>query len=121
MLVFLLFASLELITGNFIEPWLYGAYTGISALALLVSTVFWTALWGAAGLILSTPLTVCVVVLGRHVPQFSFLHVILGDEAVLAPGSPRLSAITGHGRPAGARRRRRLSRWELAWRNCTIR
>jgi predicted PurR-regulated permease PerM len=85
MLVFLLFASLELITGNFIEPWLYGVHTGISALALLVSTVFWTALWGAAGLILSTPLTVCVVVLGRYVPQFSFLHVILGDEAVLAP------------------------------------
>jgi hypothetical protein len=83
--VFLLFASLELITGNFIEPWLYGAHTGISALALLVSAVFWTALWGPAGLILSTPLTVCVVVLGRYVPQFSFLHVILGDEAVLNP------------------------------------
>jgi len=81
--VFLLFASLELATGNFIEPWLYGAHTGISALALLVSTVFWTALWGPAGLILSTPLTVCVVVLGRYVPQFAFLHVILGDEAVL--------------------------------------
>jgi predicted PurR-regulated permease PerM len=81
--VFLLFGSLELVTGNLIEPWLYGAHTGISALALLVSTVFWTALWGPAGLILSTPLTVCVVVLGRYVPQFAFLHVILGDEAVL--------------------------------------
>jgi predicted PurR-regulated permease PerM len=81
--VFLLFTALELVTGNFIEPWLYGVHTGISALALLVSTVFWTALWGPAGLILSTPLTVCVVVLGRYVPQFSFLHVILGDEAVL--------------------------------------
>ena len=54
-LVFLLFATLELITGNFIEPLLYGAHTGISALALLVTTVFWTALWGPAGLILSTP------------------------------------------------------------------
>ena len=85
LLVFLLFATLELITGNFIEPLLYGAHTGISALALLVTTVFWTALWGPAGLILSTPLTVCVVVLGRYVPQFSFLHVILGDETVLAP------------------------------------
>jgi hypothetical protein len=84
LLVFLLFATLELVTGNFIEPWLYGAHTGISALALLLSTVFWTVLWGPAGLILSTPLTVCVVVLGRYVPQFSFLHVILGDEAVLA-------------------------------------
>jgi predicted PurR-regulated permease PerM len=85
LLVFLLFAALELITANFVEPWLYGIHTGISALALLLTAVFWTALWGPAGLILSTPLTVCVVVLGRYVPQFSFLHVILGDEAVLAP------------------------------------
>jgi len=85
LLVFGLFATLELVTGNFIEPMLYGAHTGISALALLLTTVFWTALWGPAGLVLSTPLTVCVVVLGRYVPQFSFLHVILGDETVLAP------------------------------------
>jgi predicted PurR-regulated permease PerM len=83
LLVFLLFATLELVTANFVEPWLYGIHTGISALALLLTTVFWTVLWGPAGLILSTPLTVCVVVLGRYVPQFSFLHVILGDEAVL--------------------------------------
>ena len=84
LLVFLLFATLELVTGNFLEPWLYGAHTGISALALLLTTVFWTVLWGPAGLILSTPLTVCVVVLGRYVPQFSFLHILLGDEDVLA-------------------------------------
>jgi predicted PurR-regulated permease PerM len=69
LLVFLLFATLELATGNIIEPMLYGAHTGISALALLLSTVFWTALWGPAGLILSTPLTVCVVVLGRYQRQ----------------------------------------------------
>ncbi|MEO8028196.1 MAG: AI-2E family transporter [Bryobacteraceae bacterium] len=80
-----LFMTMELITGNFLEPYLYGAHTGISSLALLVATVFWTALWGPAGLILSTPLTVCVVVLGRHVPHLSFLHVLLGDEPVLAP------------------------------------
>ena len=85
LLVFVLFATLELVTGNFIEPMLYGAHTGISALALLLSAVFWTALWGPAGLILSTPLTVCVVVLGRYVPQFSFLHILLGDETVLEP------------------------------------
>jgi hypothetical protein len=59
------------------------ANTGISSLALLVAAVFWTILWGPAGLILSTPLTVCVVVLGRYVPQLSFLHVLLGDEVVL--------------------------------------
>jgi predicted PurR-regulated permease PerM len=83
LLVFVLFASLELIIGNFVEPWLYGAHTGISSLALLVSTVFWTVLWGPAGLILSTPLTVCVVVLGRYFPQLSFLHILLGDDPVL--------------------------------------
>jgi predicted PurR-regulated permease PerM len=83
LLVFLLFASLELIIANFLEPWLYGAHTGISSLALLVAAVFWTLLWGPPGLILSTPLTVCLVVLGRYVPQLSFLHVLLGDEVVL--------------------------------------
>jgi predicted PurR-regulated permease PerM len=83
LLVFLLFAGLESIVSNFIEPWLYGSNTGISSLALLVAAVFWTLLWGPAGLILSTPLTVCLVVLGRYVPQLSFLHTLLGDEVVL--------------------------------------
>ncbi|MCU1334564.1 MAG: hypothetical protein JWO19_145 [Bryobacterales bacterium] len=85
LLVFLLFATLEVVTGNLVEPWLYGIHTGISSLALLLTTVFWTVLWGPSGLILSTPLTVCVAVLGRYVPQFSFLHILLGDEAVLVP------------------------------------
>jgi len=84
LLVFLLFTTLELVTGNLLEPWLYGVHTGISSLALLLTTVFWATLWGPAGLILSTPLTVCVVVLGRHVPHLSFLHILLGDEPVLA-------------------------------------
>ena len=83
LLVFLLFVGLELAIANILEPWLYGANTGISSLALLVAAVFWTVLWGPAGLLLSTPLTVCVVVLGRYVPQFSFLHTLLGDEEVL--------------------------------------
>ncbi len=99
LLVFALFLTLELITGNLIEPWLYGAHTGISALALLVTTVFWAALWGPIGLILSTPLTVCVVVLGRHVPHLSFLHILLGDDPVLAPEAhlyQRLLAMDEH-------------------------
>jgi predicted PurR-regulated permease PerM len=83
LLVVLLFVSLELIITNFVEPWLYAAHTGISSLALLVTAVFWTVLWGPAGLILSTPLTVCVVVLGRYFPQLSFLHILLGDEEAL--------------------------------------
>jgi predicted PurR-regulated permease PerM len=84
-LVVVLYGTLELVTANFVEPWLYGVHTGISSLAVLVSAIFWTILWGPAGLILSTPLTVCMVVLGRYVPELSFLHVLLGDEPVLAP------------------------------------
>ena len=83
LLVFLLFGTLELVTANWVEPWLYGIHTGVSSLALILTTVFWTVLWGPAGLILSTPLTVCVVVLGRYVPQFAFLHILLGDEPAL--------------------------------------
>lgn len=83
LLVFLLFATLELVIANLFEPWLYGAHTGISSLALLLTAVFWATLWGPAGLILSTPLTVCVVVLGRHIPHLSFLHILLGDQPAL--------------------------------------
>jgi predicted PurR-regulated permease PerM len=83
-LVVLLFAFLELIAANVVEPWLYGAHTGISSLALLVTTVFWTTLWGWAGLVLAVPLTVCVIVLGRYVPRMSFLHILLGDEKALS-------------------------------------
>jgi predicted PurR-regulated permease PerM len=83
-LLILLFALLELIASNVVEPWLYGAHTGISSLALLVTTVFWTMLWGWAGLVLAVPLTVCVIVLGRYVPRMSFLHVLLGDETALS-------------------------------------
>jgi predicted PurR-regulated permease PerM len=83
LLVFLMFGTLELVTGNWVEPWLYGTQTGVSSLALILTTVFWTVLWGPAGLILSTPLTVCVAVLGRYVPQFWFLHILLGDQPAL--------------------------------------
>ncbi|MGO9470772.1 MAG: AI-2E family transporter, partial [Isosphaeraceae bacterium] len=86
-LVVALFAALELTIGNFIEPMLYGAHTGISPLAILVTTVFWTVLWGPAGLILSTPLTVCAGVLGRYIPKLAFLHILLGDEPVLEPSA----------------------------------
>jgi predicted PurR-regulated permease PerM len=81
--VFLMFSTLELVTGNWVEPWLYGTHTGVSSIALILTTVFWTVLWGPAGLILSTPLTVCVAVLGRYVPQFWFLHILLGDQPAL--------------------------------------
>jgi predicted PurR-regulated permease PerM len=83
-LVILLFACLDMVASNIVEPWLYGAHTGISSLAVLVTTVFWTMLWGWAGLVLAVPLTVCVIVLGRYVPRMSFLHVLLGDETALS-------------------------------------
>ena len=79
--------AIEVVTFNLIEPWAYGARTGISPLAILVAAVFWTTLWGPLGLILSTPLTVCVVVLGRYVPQLEFLFVLLGDQPVMPPAA----------------------------------
>jgi predicted PurR-regulated permease PerM len=79
------FLVIEIVVANIIEPLLYGSNTGISSLAVLVAAVFWTVLWGPIGLVLSTPLTVCLVVIGRHVPQLEFLHVLLGDEPVLTP------------------------------------
>lgn len=78
-----LFVVLELFINNVMEPWLYGSSTGISTLAILIAAVFWTTLWGPVGLLLSVPLTVCLVVLGRHVPQLEFLEVLLGSESPL--------------------------------------
>lgn len=80
-----LFGLLEFSIANFFEPWLYGNRTGISTLALLVMAIFWTLLWGWPGLVLSTPLTVCLIVMGRHVPQMSFLYILLGEDAELTP------------------------------------
>lgn len=80
-----LFIVMELISNNVLEPWLYGSHTGLSPLAIIVAAIFWAWLWGPLGLVLSTPLTVCLVVLGRHVSQFEFLDVLLGNEPVLEP------------------------------------
>ncbi|RFC68973.1 AI-2E family transporter [Mesorhizobium denitrificans] len=80
-----LFLVMELFINNVMEPWLYGSRTGLSPLAIIVAAIFWTWLWGPVGLVLSTPLTVCLVVLGRHVPQFEFLDVLFGNEPVLEP------------------------------------
>ena len=80
-----LIALLGVFVSNFLEPWLYGARTGISQLALLAMAIVWPLLWGWPGLALSTPLTVCLIVVGRTTPQLSFLHILLGDDAELAP------------------------------------
>ncbi len=79
-----LFALLELVTNN-VEPGLYGTSTGLSSLAVLAAALFWGWLWGPMGLLLSTPLSVVLVVLGKHVPQLEFLSVVMSDEPVLQP------------------------------------
>jgi predicted PurR-regulated permease PerM len=80
-----LFVVLELINANALEPWLYGSRTGVSSIALIIAAVFWTWLWGPIGLVLATPLTVCLAVMGRHVPKLQFLSVLLSEEQALAP------------------------------------
>lgn len=81
--VLALFVVLEIITAMIIEPWFFGHNTGVSAAALLVAVAFWTWLWGPIGLVLATPLTVCLVVLGKYVPHLKFFDTLLGDEPAL--------------------------------------
>jgi predicted PurR-regulated permease PerM len=80
-----LFLVIEPIVGHVIEPMVYGHSTGLSPVAVVVSATFWTALWGPIGLVLATPLTVCLVVLGRHVERLEFLDVMFGDRPALSP------------------------------------
>ncbi len=94
--VIFIYAVLELLLSNFIEPWLYGAHTGISPLAILVTALFWATIWGPSGLILSTPLTVCLVILGHYVPQLRFLEVILSDEPAVDQKAVQLEETMAH-------------------------
>jgi predicted PurR-regulated permease PerM len=80
-----LILSTELIVGHAIEPMLFGHSSGLSPFAVVVSATFWTALWGPIGLVLATPLTVCLVVLGRHVDRLKFFDILLGDRPALSP------------------------------------
>jgi hypothetical protein len=84
-LVLALFGVLDVVTANIIEPHLFGRHTGVAPIALLVAAAFWAWVWGPIGLVLSTPLTVCLVVLGQHVPRLKFLTLLLGDQPALAP------------------------------------
>jgi methylmalonyl-CoA mutase cobalamin-binding subunit len=84
-LTVILFIVLELFNNNLFEPWLYGKKTGVSAVAVILAAVFWTWLWGSMGLLLATPLTVCVLVVGKHIPQLSFLNILLGTDPVFEP------------------------------------
>ncbi len=80
-----MYVAMEAITNNVIEPRVYGAGTGISEVAIIMAAIFWTALWGPVGLFLSTPLTVCLAVMGRHVPGLHFFDILLGKTPVLSP------------------------------------
>ncbi len=90
-----LFLVMELVSNNLVEPWLYGSSTGLSALAVIAAAIFWTTLWGPVGLILSTPLTVCLIVIGRYVPQLNFLGTLLGSDPVLAPEEQLYQRLLG--------------------------
>ena len=80
-----LFLILEIITANIIEPFYYGVGTGVSSFALILAAIFWAWLWGPIGLLVSTPLTVCLVVIGQHMPNMKFLSVLLSQEQALTP------------------------------------
>jgi predicted PurR-regulated permease PerM len=111
-----IFIVIESITGQAVEPWLYGRNMGLSALAVVVAAGFWTFVWGPVGLLLSTPLTMILVVIGRHVDQLRFLDVMLGDAPPMRPeetfylrmlaGNPDEAAeqaeafLSGHSLPA---------------------
>nr|WP_269845931.1 AI-2E family transporter [Sphingomonas sp. BT553] len=83
--VAILFAVVEPLVGYVVEPLLYGHSTGLSPLSVVVAAVFWTWIWGPVGLVLSMPLTLCLVVLGRHVPAMEFVDILLGDQPALTP------------------------------------
>src|ERR1700677_831246 len=81
----LLFIVLETAMGQVVEPQLFGHTTGMSPLAIIVAAAFWTLIWGTTGLLLSTPITACLVVLGRHVESLNFIELLLGDKPALSP------------------------------------
>lgn len=77
------FFCMEVITANFAEPRIYGKHTGLASLAILIAAAFWTLVWGPVGLALSIPITVCAVVMGRHIPSLEFLTILLGDRPTI--------------------------------------
>jgi predicted PurR-regulated permease PerM len=95
-LIFGIFVVLEIVTANYLEPHIYGRHTGLSSLAVLIAATFWTLIWGPIGLILSVPLTVCLVVMGSHVPSLKFLTVLLGDQPVIPPYTRFFQRLLAH-------------------------
>jgi hypothetical protein len=94
--IFGVFVVLEIVTANYVEPHVYGRHTGLSTLAVLIAAAFWTLIWGPIGLILSVPLTVCLVVMGSHIPSLQFLTVLLGDQPVIPPYTAFYQRMLAH-------------------------
>jgi predicted PurR-regulated permease PerM len=92
----LLFVVVEVTIGNVVEPLAYGRSTGLSPVAVLGAALFWTWLWGVIGLLLATPLTVCLVVLGRYIPNLQFLDILLGNQPVLSPEESLYQRLLAH-------------------------
>jgi predicted PurR-regulated permease PerM len=97
-----LFVVLELFSNNVVEPWMYAARTGMSSLAILIAALFWTWIWGGFGLVLSTPLTVCLVVMGKYVHPLRGFSVMLGDGPVLSTAARLYQRVLANDH-AGAR------------------
>ncbi len=117
-----LYVVVETLAGQAVEPLLYGHSTGLSPAAVVIAAIFWSWLWGPIGLVLSTPPTLCLVVLGRHVKRLEFLEVMFGDRPPLTPveaftsgsspgirtrraNTPRLCSRSGRSRPITTRLR----------------
>lgn len=96
----ILYLTVEPLLGYFVEPLLYGRSSGLSPVGLVISATFWAALWGPIGLVLATPLTICLVVMGRHVERLNFLDIMLGDEPPLSPSELFYQRMLA-GNPAG--------------------
>lgn len=110
-----LFVLVEVIAGQVVEPQLYGHTTGLSPLSVVVAAIFWSSLWGPVGLILSTPLTLCLLVLGRHIEALSFLDLLLGDtQALTLPQKFYQRALSGDSHEIVANARDFLKRNSLA-------
>jgi predicted PurR-regulated permease PerM len=95
-LILALFTVLEIVTANYAEPHIYGRHTGLSSIAVLIAAAFWTLIWGPVGLVLSVPLTVCLVVMGSHVPSLGFLAVLLGDAPAIPPYTSFYQRLLAH-------------------------
>src|SRR5262249_54873520 len=103
-LVAAVFVVLEVAANVGVEPWLYGHSAGLSPVALLVAVIFWTWLWGPIGFLLATPLTVCVMVVGRHLPAAGFLLVLMGNQPCLHARAPYVQRLLARGQGTAAAR-----------------